>query len=478
MSNCSTADPRAIADREKRIVALSSLAAALLLTSLKIVVGYATNSLGILSEAAHSGLDLVAAGVTFWAVRISGQPADQDHTYGHGKFENLSALFQTFLLLATCVWIVHEAIARLFFRETVEVDASIWAFLVIFLSIVVDFSRSRALSHAAQKHKSQALEADALHFSTDIWSSCVVLLGLVGVLVAERLNLPWLHQADAVAALGVAMIVIWVSIQLGRRSIDDLLDRVPQHLQEEVTRAAGAVPGVQDVTQVRLRRSGPETFADVTLTVNRAAAFENAHDIASQAEAAIRSVVPEADVVVHVEPMTPEQEDLTTTVRLLAARLGMGAHALRIYHHGDLRSLELHMEVDEHLSLEEAHRQVSQFEERLYQMVPALARVVTHIEPTGEVVATKKSRPANTEPVRGAIQEFLTTERLAVEPHDVKVVEVGGELAVSFHCALPPSTAITVAHDLTLRLEDYLRAKVANIGRVVIHVEPTEESTR
>lgn len=475
MSNHSTADHRMIADREKRLVALSSLAAALLLTSLKIVVGLATNSLGILSEAAHSGLDLVAAGVTFWAVRISGQPADRDHTYGHGKFENLSALFETLLLLATCVWIVYEAIARLFFRETVEVDASIWAFLVVILSIVVDFSRSRALMRAAKKHKSQALEADALHFSTDIWSSCVVLVGLGGVLIAERFNLPWLHQADAAAALGVAVIVIWVSIQLGRRSIDDLLDRVPHNLQEEVARAAGSVPGVQDVTQVRLRRSGPETFTDVTLTVNRAAAFENAHDIASQAEAAVRSVVPEADVVVHVEPMTPEQEDLTATVRLLAARLGMGAHALRIYHHGDLRSLELHLEVDEHLTLEEAHRQASEFEETLYQMVPALARVVTHLEPAGENQATQRGRPVDAGPVRQVIREFLATEHLAVKPHNLTVQQVGGELAISFHCVMAPSTPITEAHDFTLRLENYLRTQMPDVGRVVIHVEPADE---
>jgi cation diffusion facilitator family transporter len=476
MNSPSESDFRARADREKSLVAFSSLAAALLLTALKIAVGLATNSLGILSEAAHSGLDLVAAGVTFWAVRISGRPADRDHTYGHGKFENLSALFETLLLLLTCVWIVYEAVSRLFFETKVVVDASIWAFLVITLSVVVDFSRSRALSRAAKKYKSQALEADALHFSTDIWSSCVVLAGLFGVLVAERFGLPWLEKADSVAALGVALIVIWISVELGKRSIDDLLDRVPTNLRDEVARVAANVPGVERVTQVRMRRSGPETFADVTLTVNRVKALEDAHDIASRAEDAVRSVLPQADVVVHVEPVAPSQEDMITSVRLLAARQGLGAHAVRIYQQDGQRSLELHIEVSEHLSLEEAHRQASQFEEAIRRQYPELGRIVTHIEPAGEAAATSRSQPANQATVRQVIREFLETERLGLAAHDIEVQQVDGELAVSFHCVLPPSLAITAAHDMTLRLEKYLRARVPNLGRVVIHVEPEERS--
>ena len=269
------------ADREKRWVATSSLAAAFLLTGTKLGIGLWTNSLGILSEAAHSGLDLVAAAVTLWAVRVSSRPADREHTYGHGKIENLSALFETVLLLVTCVWIIYEAVARLFLGEHVEVDPNVWAFLVVIMSIVVDFSRSRALKRAADKYASQALEADALHFSTDIWSSAVVLLGLCGVLAGERLGLPWLKDADSVAALGVAIIVVWVSFKLGKKSVDDLLDSVPRGLQQQMLDAVAAVPDVQHVARLRLRRSGPTMFADVTLTVSHTAAFERAHDIAA-----------------------------------------------------------------------------------------------------------------------------------------------------------------------------------------------------
>ncbi len=470
-----TNESRSQADREKSWVAGMSLAAAVLLTGTKLGVGLWTNSLGILSEAAHSALDLVAAAVTLWAVRVSGRPADREHTYGHGKFENLSALFETLLLLVTCVWIIHEAVARLFFRGEPLVKANVWAFLVIILSIVVDISRSRALKKAAIKHSSQALEADALHFSTDVWSSAVVLLGLCGVTIGTRFDLPWMIHADAAAALGVAAIVVWVSLRLGKKSVDDLLDGVPQGLHDRVADAARAVPGVNDVTRLRLRRSGPDYFADVTLTVGRGAAFERAHEIADQVESALHAVLPGADVVVHVEPAVAPDEDDTTKIRLLAARHGLGAHGIRFYKDDGQRWLELHLEVSESLLLDEAHSLASVFERELRETLPGVTRIVTHIEPVGDAAATVHSRPAERSQVRKAIDAFLVENHLSIQTHNIQVQQVEGELAVSFHCTLEPATAITAAHDLTVRLEEYLRAHVPGLGRVVIHVEPEKE---
>jgi cation diffusion facilitator family transporter len=288
------------ADAEKRSVALSSVAGALVLTSMKIVVGLSTGSIGILSEAAHSGLDLVAAAVTLWAVRASARPADHTHPYGHGKIENFSALFETGLLLATCVWIAYEAVKRLL-SEEVHVEVTPWAFLVMAISIIIDVSRSRALARAAKKHRSQALEADALHFSTDVWSSSVVIVGLTLVWLAPRLGLPWLVKADAVAALGVAAIAAVISVRLGRKSVDDLLDAAPTGLIERIAHAA-SVPGVIGVSQVRVRQSGPNTFADVVLQVERGLSIERAHELAHGAENAVRKSVEGVDVVVHAEP--------------------------------------------------------------------------------------------------------------------------------------------------------------------------------
>ncbi|MDT8898129.1 MAG: cation diffusion facilitator family transporter [Thermanaerothrix sp.] len=290
------------AETEKRAAALSSVVAAVGLTTFKIVVGISTGSLGILAEAAHSGLDLLAALMTFFAVRLSGKPADDQHLYGHGKIENLSALFETLLLLVTCVWIIYEAVQRLFFRH-VEIEVTFWAFLVMAVSIAVDFTRSRVLYRAARKHNSQALEADALHFSTDIWSSSVVILGLIGVKVAE-LHPQWgiLRQADAVAALVVALIVIYISLQLGGRAIQALLDAAPQGQVRAIQEAVERLPGVIDCHQVRVRYSGPQPFVDAHILVAPEMDFPEVHTLTEEVERIIQTLLPGADVTVHPEP--------------------------------------------------------------------------------------------------------------------------------------------------------------------------------
>jgi cation diffusion facilitator family transporter len=298
----------ASADQEKRSAALSSVIAAIALTSFKIVVGIFTGSLGILAEAAHSGLDLVAALVTFFAVRISGKPADPHHNYGHGKIENLSALFETVLLLITAVWIIYEAAQRLFFHP-VEVEVSFWSFLVMAVSIVIDFTRSRVLLKAAKRHNSQALEADALHFSTDIWSSSVVILGLICLLIAKAVpSLSFLDKADAVAATVVALIVIYVSIEMGMRTIQGLLDTAPEEMQEKVTAAAMSVPGVLDVHNIRARHSGPILFIDAHVSFQGDITLSDTHRLMNEVETAIRSVAPGADITVHPEPVEGTQE--------------------------------------------------------------------------------------------------------------------------------------------------------------------------
>src|ERR1700726_4053469 len=232
--------------REKRAVAGNSVLAALVITTLKIVVGLTTGSLGILSEAAHSGLDLVAALVTFFSVRVSDKPADADHQYGHGKVENFSAFIETALLLLTCVWIIYEAARRMFFRH-VEIEPSIAAFAVMFISMAVDFWRSRALGRIATKYDSQALEADALHFSTDIWSSGVVIVGLALVLMGRRYQVARLRQGDPIAALFVAGVVVSVSWRLARRTIDALLDAAPSGVRSQIVDRIGTVDGVLEV---------------------------------------------------------------------------------------------------------------------------------------------------------------------------------------------------------------------------------------
>ena len=461
------------AEREKKVVALSSVLAAIFLTTIKIVVGLITGSLGILSEAAHSGLDLIAAAITFFAVRISAHPADSEHTYGHGKVENLSALFETLLLLVTCVWIIYEAIQRLFFKH-VEVEASFWAFLIMGISIIVDVSRSRALFRVAKKYRSQALEADALHFSTDVWSSSVVIVGLVLVRLAGVLKIPWLAQADAVAAMGVAGIVIYVSIQLGMRTITDLLDAVRPGLRDQV-RQVTLVPGVEGIKRVRVRRSGPETFADVTLLVSRNTPFEDAHAIAGHAKAKVQELLPGADVVIHVNPIVSADEDIATKVRILAARRGIGAHSIRSRQTEDGRWLEFHLEVADDLNLDQAHEVATHFEEELRREVPELESIVTHIEPDDNVGIIQPATEAEKQRVMQALTQLTEETDIIGEPHYLRVESLNGELMVSFHCDIDPTTPLSDAHALTERVEQFLRSHLPNLGRVVIHVEPPEE---
>lgn len=288
--------------QEKQTAALSSLLAAVALTAFKCVVGALTGSLGILAEAAHSGLDLVAALLTFVAVRFSGRPPDRTHLYGHGKIENLSALAETLLLLGTCAWIVSEAVSRLR-HHRLDVEVTWWSFAVMIASIAIDVSRSRVLARAASKFHSQALEADALHFQTDVWSSAVVILGLIAVKAAEwRPGLAFLQSGDAVAALGVSAVVMWVSVQLGRRTIDELLDRAPPGMEERIAAAASAVPGVRNCHHVRVRNSGPVPFVDLHVLVDGNQTLTQAHDLTETIERAIQDIVPGADVTVHPEP--------------------------------------------------------------------------------------------------------------------------------------------------------------------------------
>jgi len=281
-------------EKEKRLVALSSVAAAIFLTVSKLVIGLATGSLGILSEALHSGLDFVAALMTFFAVKIADKPADSDHHYGHGKVENLSALFETGLLLITCLWIGYEAIDRLVSGRTI-IEVNFWSFAVVIGSIIIDISRSRALSHTAKKYNSQALEADALHFSTDIYSSLVVLIGLVGAIIGY-------HSADSVAAFIVALLVIAICIRLGKKSIDALLDRSDSKLQDKVIDIVSNIEEVKSVHDVKLRTSGANTFVELNIHINSGMTIEQGHQISHLVENRIKENINKCEVHVHIEP--------------------------------------------------------------------------------------------------------------------------------------------------------------------------------
>lgn len=471
------------AEKEKMLVALSSVLAAIFITTFKFVIGLMTHSLGIMAEAAHSALDLVAAAVTFFAVRISGRAPDEKQMFGYGKVENLSALFETFLLLVTCVWIIYEAIQRLFF-QSVQVEVSIWSFVVMLTSIVVDVSRSRALMKAAKKHGSQALEADALHFSTDVWSSTVVIIGLILVTIGEFLKarslvpeavIIWLHRADALAALGVSFIVIYVSIELGKRTIDGLIDSAPKGLHSQIIEKVSQIPGLLKVRQVRIRPSGPSTFVDMIIEIPRAATFEEAHNIGVEAKAIVKSLINRVDVIIHMDPMVQDRESIIETVQSVAGRNSLSVHSIRVNDNKQKIDLDMHMEVPETYSVAEAHGRVSKAETQLRNEILNLGEVSIHIEPRGDHESRHFVSMAESESIKKIVESIPQMITGVLDCHNIIFYQEDDSVSLSFHCSFPPDTNITEAHHRTVEMEHYLHTQVPELDRVYIHAEPPEK---
>ena len=461
---------------EKRSVAGNSVLAAIAITALKIVVGITTGSLGILSEAAHSGLDLIAAIITFFSVRVSDKPADADHQYGHGKVENFSAFIETGLLLLTCVWIIYEAIKRLFFRH-VEIEPSVWAFVVMGLSIGVDIWRSRALGRIAEKYDSQALEADALHFSTDVWSSSVVILGLLLVMMGRALHVDWLRDADPVAALVVAGIVVHVSWRLARKTIDALLDAAPAGVRSKIIDAVRRVQGVIEVDRVRIRRAGNRYFADVSVGLARTVTFQHSGQVAAAVTDAVHRVLPDADVTVNSIPWADRTENIFDQIRAVATRHNLNVHDVSVQDlHGRLH-VEQHLELDERLSLKDAHDRVTALEAEMREEVPEISSILTHIE----------SEPATIEPGDEIVRDAALERRLkaiaaefpeVLDMHEIEIKRVRGRLYVSCHCTLADDLPLSRVHDIQTDLEIRFKQDAPELFRVLIHPEPMTDNRR
>src|ERR1700691_703389 len=465
--------------REKKKAALLSVGSAAVLVCLKTFLVLRTGSLSVLSEALHSGLDLVAAVITFLSVRVSDQPADERHPYGHGKFENFSAFVETALLALTALYIIYEAFERLFFRS-VHIAPSITAIVVLLAALAIDLTRARALSNVVKKYASEALEADALHFSTDVWSTVVVIAGIGLVWAGETWNMPWLVYADALAALAVAGVILWVGTRLGKRTVDALLDVAPEGLQKEIARAVARMDGVLDVDRVRVRRAGNRHFVDATVSVPRTASLEQVHALSDAIEKRIGEIVP-ADVMVHPEPRAPKGEHLFEAIRAVAQRMGLAIHDLSAIQQQNMLFVELHLEVDENLSLRAAHRKATELEEGIRELRHgAPVDVNIHIEPLGRHIATPDTGVGEMKQLSRNIEAFLNSltseyDEL-VNCHDVHVRQVEHRILASCHCTMKSDLPITTVHDVTAALEDRVKEHFSQVHRVTIHPEPTEEA--
>ncbi len=457
--------------KEKQSVALSSVIAAALLTAMKLVVGLLTGSLGILSEAAHSGLDLLAAGITYFSVRWADRPADASHPFGHGKIEHLSAFVETGLLITTCTLIMVEATRRLFFRQ-VHVEPSVWAFGALFVSITVDTFRSRALFRVARKYDSQALEADALHFSTDVYSTSVVILGLALVSFAEHLHAPWLEHADALAALAVAGIVLSISVRLGKKTVDALVDAAPEGTTARIAQAVSRAPGVLAYDRIRIRQSGNRLFVDMRLTLESDIPFEHAQSVVAGVESRVREMFPAADVIIHTAPREPASGDLVGKIRSVAHRNNFLIHDVTAFEVNGQINVNLDLEVDPTLTLETAHDQATRLEQAIKGLLQEVNEVNVHIEPLVKEVEAANEIRLDPSAMERKLLEITRNTPEVVDCHSLEAHQVGAGVFVRMHCTIESGMPVARVHDTTEELKFKFREAFPQISRISIHAEP------
>ncbi len=450
---------------EKQTVALSSMFASALLTIGKLVVGLLTGSLGILSEALHSLLDFGATIITYMAVRVSDKPADDEHPYGHGKIESIAALAETALLFITSFWIIYEAAHRIV-SGNFEVEATWWSIAVILASIAIDFSRSRALKKVAEKTKSQALAADALHFSSDILSSIVVLVGLGFVAMGWPLG-------DPLAAAGVSLFVCHAGWVLGRNTIDTLIDAAPNGAVSRVTALIRSVEGVAEVNRVRLRPVGSVLFVDIDIAVARTLSQPQVTAICQKISGAVKSEMPESEIAVTTHPLALDTETVHQRVGAIAAQLGMNVHHVTAHRSEERLFVSFDLEVEETLSVREAHAMATRLEAAIRAEFGETAEVETHIEPLQDKSVT--GDPIDTDTlakISALLGKLLEETGLLGHMHKVRVRNTANGLIVIFHCRTDGARTIAEVHKATDALELKLQTAYPGIWRIVAHTEP------
>jgi cation diffusion facilitator family transporter len=451
---------------EKERAAIGSIAASAGLTIAKAIVGLLTGSLAILSEAGHSLIDLAATLLTYFAVRVSGKPADAEHQYGHGKVESVTALAEAAFLFVLAAAVIFEAAQRLIGDHPYTVAATPAAFIIVVVSIIVDFFRARTLSRVAAATSSQALEADALHFRSDMWSSVAVLIGLGGVALGY-------FRADAAAALIVAVFICIAGWRLGRRTIDTLTDTAPAGVSGRVAAIARRMPGVVTVERVRARPAGAVLFIELSVGVSRTLPLDRVAAIKERLAREVRAEFAEAEVTIITEPRALDDETVRERVMLIARNSGLAVHHVAVQALAEHLSVSVDLEVEGTLTLAAAHDVASQLEDSIREELGPDVEVETHIEPLPAIVLTgRDASPARIGEIREALTALATEITGLGETHDVRVRETADGEIVNFHCRVDPTLSVSAAHTLVDTVEHRLRRRFPAIARVIGHAEP------
>lgn len=464
----------------KRNTAMRSVLAASGVTLLKIITGLSTGSLGMLSEAAHSGIDLVASCLTLFSLRLSDRPADEDHTYGHGRVESLSAFIETGFMLASSIWIIYEAVHRILryaHGQSLDLQASVWPVVVLLLSIAVDYTRSRALAKVAREAHSQALEAEALHFGTDIWSSMAVLIGLLAAFLGKRLGIPALELADPIAALIVSLIILKVTYTLARETVDALLDATTPEMRKQLVDAIRHVEGVASVNDLRMRRAGTRYFADVAIGIRRNTTLQRSQQIVADATEAVQQTMPGTDVVIRTIPYAGRSESVFDRVRAVALRNNLAIHDVSVQDVEGGLDVELHLELPEHMLLRAAHDTVTRVESEMKQEVPEIRSVITHIE-SEESTIEPAVRLQHDRDLEDAVRRAAAGFPEVLDVHNIVTTRSGDHLQMSCHCTMHDDLPMGIVHRVITQMEAAFLRERPEVDRLLIHPEPATDNDR
>ena len=454
----------------KQRAALASIAASTVLAVVKLAAGFASGSLALLSEGAHNTLDIGASAITFFAVREADKPADAEHPFGHAKIEAVAALAETGFLAALAIGVAVEAIGRI--RDGgAAVDANAFAIGAVLLSIVVDVFRWRALTHVARSTSSHALAADALHYSSDLVSSALVLMGLA----ATRAGYP---HADALAAIGVAFFIAAAGWRLGRATIDALVDRAPAGLTEAVRSLVIAVDGVAGIEAIRLRPTGAGIAGDVIVSVSRTLPLERVAAIKAALQARIARRWPEAELTITANPLKLDDETILERVLVIAALRGMPVHHVTIQEIEGRKSVALDLEVDRAMPLGDAHALASELEDAIAEEIGEGVEVETHIEPAEPEARGQLAEPDLARRIEASLAATAAAQGRLRDIHNVRVRATPDGVIVLFHCRVDPATPVETVHDAVDALERSVRRAFPEARRVIGHAEPAGDEAR
>jgi cation diffusion facilitator family transporter len=455
-------------NRKKINVAYSSIIGALFIVLIKTIATIQSGSLAVLSELFHSSTDLIASLATVIAIKYSAKPPDSKHNYGHEKVESFSALFQVLILIAMCVYVLYEAIERIIHPP--ELSINIFTFSAIAICIIIDYSRAKALKKVAKETKSQALEADALHFSSDIWSSIVVLFSMV----FSYYNVSILF--DPLSAIIVAMIIIYTTFNLTIKAFNSLMDGVPAGLTDKIRNTILSVKEVESIESLRIRASGSKTYIDMTILISRLLSFAHTHSIIDNVESNVKKMVPDSDVVIHFEPIETDKETINEKIRLIVNESGYKCHDIFSHRLDNDIFSELHIEIDDTNDLNKAHDIVSEIEKKILDKINIISKVKIHIDEPSEKIFDTLDLTSNSSDIIFRIDNLVNAFDSTINCCEHKIIETGGKIRVLLTCEFNNKLKFDEVHDKVTTLESKIYAVLKelypNLSNVIIHAEP------